>query len=139
MHKLQARDGSYERLFGYSFEWREWFKKFLFASGGAMQFRPLIIGAVCCWVLAVVAYFLPFELQLLCLAAASTRAQFSSVRCGASSRTDVNVSAPSAIAPNTTGNRRAARAVSMRLKAAASERWSSCVQYVKSDEHPWRK
>ena len=42
----------------------------LFTSGGAMQFRPLIIGAVCCWILAVVAYFLPFELQLLCLAAA---------------------------------------------------------------------
>ena len=42
----------------------------LFASGGAMQFRPLIMGAVACWVLAVVAYFLPFELQLLCLAGA---------------------------------------------------------------------
>jgi hypothetical protein len=41
-----------------------------FVSGGVLQFRPLVIGGICCWVLAVAAMFLPFEYQLLALAAA---------------------------------------------------------------------
>ncbi len=42
----------------------------LFASGGAIKFRPLMLGGICCWALAVVANFMPFEQQLLCLAGA---------------------------------------------------------------------
>jgi hypothetical protein len=41
-----------------------------FVSGGALKFRPLIIGGVCCWVLAVVSMFLEFDMQLLALALA---------------------------------------------------------------------
>jgi hypothetical protein len=40
----------------------------LFSSGGALRFKPLLVGAVCCWIAAVVAIFQPFEIQLLCLA-----------------------------------------------------------------------
>lgn len=42
MHLFQSRDGSYERLFGYSFQWREYFKTFLFGSAG---FLALILSA----------------------------------------------------------------------------------------------
>jgi hypothetical protein len=41
-----------------------------FVSGGALRFRPLIVGGVCCWILAVTAMFLTFQFQLLALAAA---------------------------------------------------------------------
>lgn len=42
----------------------------LFVSGGAIKFKPIIIGGVINWAMAIVAFFLPFEQQLLCLAAA---------------------------------------------------------------------
>ena len=41
-----------------------------FVSGGALKFKPLIIGGICCWVLAVVSAFVDFQLQLLLLSLA---------------------------------------------------------------------
>ncbi|HZG01139.1 MAG TPA: hypothetical protein VEY71_09055 [Chitinophagales bacterium] len=41
-----------------------------FVTGGALRFRPLILGGVCCGVLAIVSMFLSFEYQLLALALA---------------------------------------------------------------------
>jgi len=41
-----------------------------FVSGGVLKFRPLMFGGVACWVLSIVSMFLPFEFQLLALAAA---------------------------------------------------------------------
>lgn len=38
-----------------------------FVSGGAMAFRPLIIGGICCWIIAVVSVFFGFQVQLLLL------------------------------------------------------------------------
>ena len=40
----------------------------LFISGGAIKFRPLIIGGIVNWVLGIVAFFVNFEMQLLVLA-----------------------------------------------------------------------
>ncbi len=42
----------------------------LFISGGALKFRPLIIGGIINWILAIVALFVLFEKQLIILAAA---------------------------------------------------------------------
>jgi hypothetical protein len=42
----------------------------LFVSGGALKFRPLILGGIVNWILAAVAFFFPFEMQLLILAVA---------------------------------------------------------------------
>ena len=42
----------------------------LFISGGTIRFRPLMIGGIINWILAVVAFFLPFDQQLLLLALA---------------------------------------------------------------------
>ncbi len=42
----------------------------VFVAGGALQLTSLYVGAVCCWVLAIVSFFVPFETQLLLLAAA---------------------------------------------------------------------
>lgn len=42
----------------------------LYISGGALQFRPLILGGIACWAIAVVAFFFPFNIQLLLLALA---------------------------------------------------------------------
>ncbi|MFI5218772.1 MAG: hypothetical protein ACHQNT_04725 [Bacteroidia bacterium] len=42
----------------------------LFASGGALQFRPLIVGGVANWLLGITAFFVTFDIQLLLLAAA---------------------------------------------------------------------
>ncbi len=39
-------------------------------SGTILRFRPLIIGGVCCWILAIMAAFIPYQYQLLLLAAA---------------------------------------------------------------------
>ena len=39
-------------------------------SGVILQFRPLIIGGVCCWVLSACATLIPYDYQLLMLAAA---------------------------------------------------------------------
>lgn len=41
-----------------------------FVMGGIIRFRPLIIGAIVCWGIAIAAFFLSFPNQLLCLAAA---------------------------------------------------------------------
>jgi hypothetical protein len=42
----------------------------LFVSGGALRFQPLVIGGVINWVMAVIAMFSTFEMQLLLLSAA---------------------------------------------------------------------
>ena len=41
-----------------------------FTSGGALQFKPLIIGGICCWILAVISAFVGFQVQLLLLSLA---------------------------------------------------------------------
>jgi hypothetical protein len=41
-----------------------------FLSGIFIRFRPLIIGAIGCWSLSIVAHFIPYNYQLLLLAAA---------------------------------------------------------------------
>lgn len=41
-----------------------------FATGGALRFRPLIWGGAACWLLATVAFRVPFDTQLLLVAAA---------------------------------------------------------------------
>ena len=41
-----------------------------FLSGISLQFRPLVIGGIGCWVLSVLAHFIPYEYQLLLLSAA---------------------------------------------------------------------
>ncbi len=43
---------------------------FLFVSGGVLQFKPLKIGGIINWMLAVVAFYVSFEMQLLVLASA---------------------------------------------------------------------
>ena len=40
----------------------------LFISGGALKFKPLIIGGVVNWALGITAFFVNFEIQLLILA-----------------------------------------------------------------------
>lgn len=42
----------------------------LFISGGAIKFKPLIIGGIINWVLCIAAFFVSFEMQLLLLALA---------------------------------------------------------------------
>ncbi|HEX5003363.1 MAG TPA: hypothetical protein VFW78_12780 [Bacteroidia bacterium] len=42
----------------------------LFISGGAIRFRPLIIGGIINWILGIAAFFATFENQLLLLAMA---------------------------------------------------------------------
>ena len=42
----------------------------LYISGGALRFKPLMIGGVINWALAIAAFFVGFEIQLLLLAAA---------------------------------------------------------------------
>jgi hypothetical protein len=39
-----------------------------FVTGGALNFRPLVLGGIACWVLAFVAFYVPFDVQLLLLA-----------------------------------------------------------------------
>lgn len=41
-----------------------------FVSGGLLSFNPLIIGGVVCFVLSVASFYMPFQFQLLCIAAA---------------------------------------------------------------------
>ena len=36
-----------------------------FVSGGILKFRPLIIGGICCWIIALCVFFLPGEYTLL--------------------------------------------------------------------------
>jgi hypothetical protein len=42
----------------------------LFISGGALKFIPLIAGGIINWVIAIASFFVPFEYQLLLLALA---------------------------------------------------------------------
>ena len=42
----------------------------LFISGGVIRFRPLMIGGIINWILAIAAFFVSFEIQLLLLALA---------------------------------------------------------------------
>ncbi|HWB27477.1 MAG TPA: hypothetical protein VG738_18505 [Chitinophagaceae bacterium] len=42
----------------------------LFLSGIIIRFRPLVVGAVSCWVLSVITTFLPYQYQMLSLSAA---------------------------------------------------------------------
>jgi hypothetical protein len=39
-----------------------------FVSGGILKFKPLIIGGVCCWIIALCAFFVPDEYTLLLVA-----------------------------------------------------------------------
>lgn len=39
-----------------------------FVSGGALKFRPLIIGGIASWLIALLAFFVAFDIQLLLLA-----------------------------------------------------------------------
>ena len=41
-----------------------------FVAGGALNLKSLYVGAICCWVLAIISFFVSFETQLLLLAAA---------------------------------------------------------------------
>lgn len=41
-----------------------------FATGGALRFRPLVLGGAACWLLATVAFRVAFDGQLLLVAAA---------------------------------------------------------------------
>jgi cell division protein FtsW (lipid II flippase) len=41
-----------------------------FLSGVILKFRPLVVGGICCWILAVAAGFLPHDLIILLLAVA---------------------------------------------------------------------
>ena len=42
----------------------------LYISGGALRFKPLMVGGVINWILAVACFFVDFKIQLLLLAAA---------------------------------------------------------------------
>ena len=42
----------------------------LFISGGAMKFRPMIIGGIVNWLIAIPCFFINFEYQLIALALA---------------------------------------------------------------------
>lgn len=42
----------------------------LFINGGAIRFNPLLIGGVINWIIAIAAFFVGFDMQLLLLAAA---------------------------------------------------------------------
>jgi len=41
-----------------------------FLSGVFLRFKPLVIGGIGCWLLSVVAHFIPYDFQLLLLSAA---------------------------------------------------------------------
>jgi len=42
----------------------------LFISGGSLRFKPIIIGGIVNWMLAIISFFYDFNIQLLLLAAA---------------------------------------------------------------------
>ena len=42
----------------------------LYISGGALRFKPLMIGGVINWLLAAASFFVDFKMQLLLLATA---------------------------------------------------------------------
>jgi uncharacterized membrane protein YhaH (DUF805 family) len=39
-----------------------------FVSGGILKFKPLIIGGMCCWIIALCIFFIPDEYSLLLVA-----------------------------------------------------------------------
>lgn len=41
-----------------------------FLSGGILKFTPLMIGGICCWILAFVSTFIGFEFQMVLIAVA---------------------------------------------------------------------
>lgn len=43
-----------------------------FLTGALLRFKPLRIGGIACWILAVLAFYTPFQFQLLLIAAAIT-------------------------------------------------------------------
>jgi hypothetical protein len=43
----------------------------LFVWGGALRFRPLIIGGIINWALGIAAFFVTFDIQLFLIAAAA--------------------------------------------------------------------
>lgn len=47
-----------------------------FATGYARRFRPMLIGGVACWVLAIISHYVPYPYVLLCIAAAAQLAWF---------------------------------------------------------------
>jgi hypothetical protein len=42
----------------------------LFISGGAVKFQPLVIGGIINWILGIAAFYVGFEIQLLLIASA---------------------------------------------------------------------
>ncbi len=40
-----------------------------FVSGGAFKIKAFLFGSICCWILAIVGFFVDFQVQLLLLAA----------------------------------------------------------------------
>ncbi len=64
-------------LMSYKHSWETMYPMFLvlygmptFLSGIVLRFKPLKLGGVCCWALALIAIFIDFEYQLLLLALA---------------------------------------------------------------------
>jgi hypothetical protein len=47
-----------------------------FGTGYARQFRPMLLGGIACWVLAIVSLFLAFPYTVLCITAAAQLAWF---------------------------------------------------------------
>lgn len=40
-----------------------------FVSGGAFKIKAFLFGSICCWILAIIGFFVDFQIQLLLLAA----------------------------------------------------------------------
>ena len=47
-----------------------------FAIGFGRRFRPMIVGSIACWILAILSTFPPFPYEMLCLAAGAQLAWF---------------------------------------------------------------
>lgn len=43
----------------------------MFVSGAVFRFKPLIMGGIGCWIIAIVAFFVSFDIQLLLMALAT--------------------------------------------------------------------
>ena len=41
-----------------------------FLSGAVLKFSPLMIGGICCWILAIISTFIGHEFQLILIAVA---------------------------------------------------------------------
>lgn len=42
----------------------------IFVVGSALRLRVFTVGAICCWVIAIISFFVPFDIQLILLAIA---------------------------------------------------------------------